>query len=146
MMELSIFTKVIYTTVQKELQKYFVSSMIYVVVRFLVFPILSLISGPANNSQSCFVSEILTNQCLASSMKYSCSLWKIPFNNIFRGYRTLQVQVIKVTTITSNQPQVIKVTSAANLIVKQTACEMWNLIRLFPHMVGTFISTQIQHG
>ena len=39
-----------------------------------------------------------------------------------------------------NKPQTIKVTSIANLKVKQTACEMWNLIRLFPLMAGTFIS------
>ena len=46
-----------------------------------------------------------------------------------------------------NKPQTIKVTSTANLKVKQTACEMWNLIRLFPIMVGTFISVkQIQCG
>ena len=39
-----------------------------------------------------------------------------------------------------NKPQTIKVTSIANLKVKQTACEMWNLIRLFPLMAGTFMS------
>ena len=38
-----------------------------------------------------------------------------------------------------NKPQTIKVTSIANLKVKQISCEMWNLIRLFPLMVGTFI-------
>ena len=79
MMELSIFTKVIYTTVQKELQKYFVSSMIYVVVRFLVFPILSLIGGPANNSQSCFVSEILAQSVFGFQYEILVFTVKDPF-------------------------------------------------------------------
>ena len=38
-----------------------------------------------------------------------------------------------------NKPQVIKTTSVANLNIKQTACEMWNLMRLFPIMVGSFV-------
>ena len=38
-----------------------------------------------------------------------------------------------------NKSQVIKTTSVANLKIKQTACEMWNLMRLFPIMVGSFV-------
>ena len=38
-----------------------------------------------------------------------------------------------------NKPQVIKTTSVANLNIKQTACEMWNVMRLFPIMVGSFV-------
>ena len=41
-----------------------------------------------------------------------------------------------------NNPQVIKTTSFANLNIKQTACEMWNFMRLFPIMVGSFCSTK----
>ena len=38
---------------------------------FSVFSKLSLIGGPANNSQSSFVSEILANQCSTSSLTYA---------------------------------------------------------------------------
>ena len=38
-----------------------------------------------------------------------------------------------------NKPQVSKTTSVANLNIKQTACEMRNLMRLFPIMVGSFV-------
>ena len=35
-----------------------------------------------------------------------------------------------------NKPQPLKLISGINFKVKQTACEMWNLIRLLPLMIG----------
>ena len=36
----------------------------------------------------------------------------------------------------ANKPQPLKLISGINFKVKQTACEMWNLIRLLPLMIG----------
>ena len=40
-----------------------------------------------------------------------------------------------------NKPQVLKIISNTTFKVKQTACEMWNLIRLFPLLFGEHIPT-----
>ena len=41
--------------------------------------------------------------------------------------------------VKKNKPHVIRTTSVANLNIKQTACEIWTLMRLFPIMVGSFV-------
>ena len=40
-----------------------------------------------------------------------------------------------------NKPQVLKIISNTTFKIKQTACEMWNLIRLFPLLFGQHIPT-----
>ena len=66
----------------------------------------------------------------------------------FDDLNTVIQNVCYSETDKKNKPQTIKVTSIANLKVKQTACKMWNLRRLFLLMVGTFVSEtdQIQCG
>ena len=38
-----------------------------------------------------------------------------------------------------NRPQPVKIKPLNNLKVKQTACEMWNLLRLLPYIIGDLI-------
>ena len=40
-----------------------------------------------------------------------------------------------------NKPQVLKIIADTTFKIKQTACEMWNLIRLFPLLFGGHIPT-----
>ena len=45
----------------------------------------------------------------------------------------------------SNKPQIIKEKPLTQLRIKQTACEMWNLIRLYPVMFGKFVESGNLH-
>ena len=46
----------------------------------------------------------------------------------------------------NNKPQIVKKKSLNSLKVKQTACEMWTLLRLLPLMVGRLIPNTVCTG
>ena len=51
------------------------------------------------------------------------------FNNILSGFEYARIDK-------ANKPQPLKINSSISFRLKETACEMWNLIRLLPLILG----------
>ena len=77
--------------------------------------------------------DILTN--IMSRLIETSQLTLVTINSAIKNFEYCEIDK-------QNKPQEVKVISPAKFKIKQTACEMWNLVRLAPLILGEYVEIE----